>query len=117
MKSYEFLYLFQNEIMALTEIKKTNMPLESTPDQIYSWIIVDKNSSSAHKLTFKSMGEELINGNNINIRTFNEGELRFDQSFAKFVFAERSSLLENSGIQKVDDLIVKAVDSFLSSQS
>ncbi|MFY7991769.1 MAG: hypothetical protein ACOVP4_00635 [Bacteriovoracaceae bacterium] len=110
---YSFLYCFQNEYMTLVEIKRTDLPEDSTPEQVYSWLVINPQTAEYKKLGFKSMGTEMVNGNLINIRVFNEGELRFDGLFAKFVYGPNSHLLENKSSAEPSKNIADIVSTYL----
>lgn len=110
---YSFLYYFQNEYMALVEIKRHDLPEDAAPDLVYSWLVINPQTAEYKKLGFKSMGTEMVNGNLINIRAFNEGELRFDDLFAKFVYGPNSHLLENKSSTEPDKNIANIVQAYL----
>lgn len=110
---YSFLYYFQNEYMTLVEIKRTDLPEDSSPEQVYSWLVINPQTAEYKKLGFKSMGTEMVNGNLINIRVFDEGELRFDGLFAKFVYGPNSHLLENKSSAEPGKNIADIVSTYL----
>ena len=110
---YSFLYYFQNEYMTLVEIKRTDLPEDSNPEQAYSWLVINPQTVEYKKLSFKSMGTEMVNGNLINIRVFNEGELRFHGLFAKFVYGPNSHLLENKISAEPGKKIADIVSTYL----
>lgn len=112
---FSFLYHFQNEYMTLIEVKRDDLPASASPDQIFAWLVIDLMKKEFRKLRFQSMSTETINGNLINVRSFAEGELRFDQFFAKFVYGPQSHLLENSKLESVPDEIKVIVDQYFHS--
>jgi hypothetical protein len=114
---HSFLYYFQNEYMTLVEVKRDDLPASARPDQVYAWLVIDPKKKEFRKLGFKSMNSEMVNGNLINIRGFNEGELRFDALFAKFVYGPNSHLLENSKVESVTSEVKDIVKQYLTSLS
>ena len=87
------IFLFMNEEVTLIEIKREDMPEDSTPDQLYHWLSMSKSNPKLTRLNFIEMGKEMVNGNEINVRKFENGELRFDSNFAKFLLIKISQFL------------------------
>ena len=110
---HEFLYVFENEEISVMEVKRKDQAKDAFPDQIYFWILMDKKKNSFVHLGFKSMGTEMVNGNNINVRVFQKAELRFDANFAKFVYLDQSYLLETKAPTSVSQDTVQKVLNFI----
>lgn len=84
-----------NERHALVEIKREDLPENSPKEDIYAWLSISTENNSINKLEFVSMGEENVRGNLMSIRTFKNGELRFDNSYGKFVIGNDGFILMN----------------------
>ena len=89
----EFKSFFRNETVSLIEVQNKE---ES------NWFF--SHNEVTDLTTFHCSNEmvELINDNNINVRTFEEGELRFDANFGKLVVTgEDSQLVIKSSIDEI----------------
>lgn len=93
--SYTTLFYFMNEKHALVEIKRNDISDDSEKDKLYYWLSINTENKMIEKLRFKSMGQEDVRGNMMNIRTFDNAELRFDTSYAKFVIKDTGYILMN----------------------
>jgi hypothetical protein len=109
--NYTSLFYLMNERYSLVEIKINGLPKDSPKEDVYKWFAIASESNKVEKLKFKSMSEEVINGNKMNVRKFENAELRFDNSFAKFVFEGDGHILENRSQEllptELDELILK----------
>ena len=112
-RNFELLYYFMNENVILTEVKRTNVPDQEDKSQIFSWIKIDPHTQEAESLTFKSMKVENVNGNDINVRTFSDGELRFDPHFGKFQHKSEGYIVMNCAVADVPEVFLDKIESFL----
>ena len=89
----EFKNFFRNETVSLIEVQSKE---ES------NWFFSHNNLTDLTAFHCSSEMVELINDNNINVRTFNEGELRFDSKFGKLVVTgEDSQLVIKSSVEEI----------------
>lgn len=101
----EFKNFFRNETVSLIEVQKNE---ES------SWFF--SHNDLIDLSTFHCSNEmvELINDNNINVRTFEEGEFRFDTKFGKLVVTgEDSQLVIKSTIEEIPSVLKDKVEKVL----
>jgi hypothetical protein len=95
------LFYLMNENYNVIEVKLNDMPKETALDQVYHWLFITKKTNKIEKLIFKSMSEEVINGNKMNVREFDNAELRFDEAFAKFQLEGEGHILMNSPVTEI----------------
>lgn len=81
---FETLYYFMNENVSVIEIKRTDLPKDSSKEELYQWYFILNEELSLEKLKFESSFVDQVNGNEINVRKFENAEFRFDDSFGKF---------------------------------
>ncbi len=112
---YTALFYFMNEEVSVIEVKRTDIPEDSDKDKMYHWLKYTQGSKKIERLRFRSMSSEVVNGNNINIRAFADGELRFDKDFAKFLHCNDGHLIMNRPVQDIPDELSGQINSFLSS--
>jgi hypothetical protein len=115
MINFEPLYLFLNENITLFEVKRNDLPADSSPDKLYYWLTVSKTKPEIRRLTFQKMTVEKIDGNDINVRTFTEGELRFDKNFAKFILDDNGHIIMNAPITDFPENLVTLTKNYFSS--
>lgn len=94
----KYLFMFENENNAIVEIKRKDQPEDTPKDQVYFWLMVNKNSKKVEKLDFISMIKEPKQ-----IREFKQGMLSFD---------EKNAFYNNESFNniKVDDLDISIND-------
>lgn len=112
--NYTPLYYFMNENISLLEIKRTDQPEDAPKDEVYHWLAFDNQSQEIRRLSFKSMDKEPIDGNEINIRIFENAELRFTNEFAKFIENDQVHLVLNNSVDEIPDELKIVVEEFLS---
>ena len=115
MINFEPKYLFLNENITLYEVMRTDLPKESSPDKLYYWLTVSKKDPAIRRLTFEAMSVENVNGNDINVRKFAEGELRFDSNFAKFILDNDGHIIMNTPITDIPDNLVTLTKNYFNS--
>ncbi|OIQ19545.1 MAG: hypothetical protein BM556_03410 [Bacteriovorax sp. MedPE-SWde] len=93
--NFTTLYYFMNEEVVLVEIEFTTV----SGDKLIQWFKITENLSTIDKLNYKSQDSQNINGNNINVRVFEDAELRFDNDFGKFQHGENGYIVMKRPIQ------------------
>ncbi|MFG1493404.1 hypothetical protein [Halobacteriovorax sp. ZH4_bin.1] len=83
-KKFETLFYFMNENVSVIEVKRLGLPDDTEKAKIYHWFFILNEELSLEKLKFESSFVDHVNGNEINVRTFENAEFRFDDSFGKF---------------------------------
>jgi hypothetical protein len=102
-----------NENFELIEIKRNDLDSDAPIDKVFHWLFINKELNKIEKLIFKNMGEEIVNENKINIRTFENSELRFDEAFAKFQIQENGHILMKEDSSKVSTIATENIRIFL----
>jgi hypothetical protein len=115
MINFEPLYLFLNENITLFEVKRTDLPKDSSPEDLYYWLTFSKKNPAIRRLTFQSQSVENVGGNDINVRSFSEGELRFDSNFAKFILDNDGHIIMNNPITDFPDNLVTLTKNYFNS--
>lgn len=82
MLQYKALYHFHCDDLDVIEIKRSGMPADAGPSDIYHWLVIENGSNSCIKLQFAGMTEKT--------RTFENGALVFDERFGKLDFKSRN---------------------------
>lgn len=108
------LFHFLHEEVSILEVKKNGLAKNADKDQVFHWIKIVKATDETSRLEFISMSDEVVNGNQINIRAFKGAELRFDKDFAKFSQNGNSHILKNNPVSEISQDINKAVIHYLS---
>ncbi|OUR94212.1 hypothetical protein A9Q84_18085 [Halobacteriovorax marinus] len=111
--NYTPLFYFMNENILLVEVKINELPEGFPVDKIFHWLMVPKATGEISRLKFSSMDDELINGNKMNIRVFENAELRFDEKFAKFQIDGQGNILMNSPIAEISHETHAQIKTFL----
>ncbi len=111
--AFNTLFYFMNENYTVLEVERTDLPMNSEKSLVFHWLIKNVNNSKVSKLTFKSMDSEIVSGNEINIRVFNEGELRFDKLFAKLSYQGDGHILMTKEVSSVPSDIERSIISYL----
>ncbi len=110
---FETLFYLMNEKHCVLEVKRTDIAEDSAPENLYYWLSISTESKKVDRLVFVSMGEEVVKGNKMQVRTFEDGELRFDNSFAKFVHKNDGHILMNCSEEKVPENVLQIVNNFI----
>lgn len=87
---FNFLYYFDSKDLALTESKRQDLSTSASLSDVYKWTVYLKEEKRFIPLTFRSMTK---NGDE-HMRTFNEGDLRFNQHAGSFVFQDQTFQLK-----------------------
>jgi hypothetical protein len=110
---YEVLFYLMNEVHSVVEVKRIDLDHNATPDEVFHWLSISSENNSVQRLNFVSQSEEAVKGINFKVREFENGSLRFDESYAKFVFNNDGHILMNCSEEKVPDQINKSILSYL----
>lgn len=91
---YQILFLLENEEALICEVKRTDL-VDAPKDKKYHWVFYDKTDRSVKKLSFVSMNSS----DDLQERSFKQGELKFNDSEGLFEGAGKCFILQNhSGI-------------------
>lgn len=104
----EILYSFENEMMSITELKKTALDSHCPPELKYFWLLYDKKSMNLTRLDFKSSHSK----ESQQFRVFKQGHLKFDSTGA--VFEAKEEVFHFYPCIKLGDNHKKAVFSYFS---
>lgn len=88
--TYKILFLLENEEIIIAEVKRTDLA-DAPKDQKYHWIFYDKAGDSVEKLSFVSMNSS----EDLQERTFVQGELKFNNSEGAFERDGKRFVLQN----------------------
>ncbi len=102
-----------NENVILAEAKRADLPKSSDKSLLYYWIKINVQTQGIERLTFKSMTTEIVNGNEINVRVFEHGELRFDKFFGKFQHLSEGQILMKSEVDQIPDIFLDKIEQFV----
>lgn len=104
----EILYAFENDKIMLLEAKKLNMPKACSKSDQYKWLVFHKYNQKIDILNFQSMSKDMVENREFDIRIFSEAELKFDNTFARFIYQDTMHLL--SKIETVPSSILSMVE-------
>jgi len=88
--TYKILFFLENEQFIIAEVKRTDLS-DLPKDQKYHWVIFDKANYFIEKLSFVSMNSS----ENLQERTFKQGELKFNEFQGVFEREGESFVLQN----------------------
>ncbi len=109
------LYYFMNENIAVVEVSNDTLPADATKQERLHWLKITNNCNTVERLTFKAMKSELVNGNEINVRSFEDGELRFDKNFAKFLYKGDGHIIMNIPVADISPETKNKISIYISS--
>ena len=112
---FETLFYFMNENIQIVEVKRTDIDESSDKSLLYHWLVLAAGCDKAEKLHFVSMGKEDVKGIEINVRTFEEGELRFDENWAKFLYNGEGHIVVKENADIVPENLKSIIASYLRS--
>lgn len=88
-------YYFMNEELSLINIESSS-----------TWFRIDSASKEVQKLELISEDSQVINGNNISVKTFKSAELRFDSEFGKFQDKTNGYILLNCSDKEIPSELI-----------
>lgn len=77
--NHKYLFAFENENNYIVEVKKTEMPKDTPVEEVYFWLLIDKNSANCSRLDFVSMQK-----GHLQVREFKNCILEFTENTAFF---------------------------------
>ena len=115
--NFTTLYYLMNEKHILVEIKLDSSNQSGSEVEVLQWLSISQATSQAtsqvKKLIFKSMNEEMINENLMNVRVFENAELRFDKLFGKFVLGDELFILKNCTNESIPESLITIISQYL----
>ncbi len=110
---FEVLYNLSNEKFCVVEIRRLDLADESDKSKVYSWFHVDIEKKNIEKLSFKSSREEDVQGKMMNIRIFENAELRFDKMFSRFISNAHEHILMNCAGSALPKEVKELIENYL----
>lgn len=93
---------FMNEKVSVVEI-------QTIGEENTTWLRIASSDSLATTLKLKSSSSEMINGNEINVRSFESGEFRYDEKFGKFQYNGDGNILMRLPVQDLPVDVTKKI--------
>jgi hypothetical protein len=109
----EILYLFENDKVYVLESKNTSLPQDAPKDQVFAWLVFNKEHNTFAKLTFQSMAEDTVQGQVFQVREFVQAQLKFDDKFAQFIYEDVLHLLTKVSPSEFGAPLISGVELFL----
>jgi len=108
---YKTLFLFENQELVITEIKRLDLPETASLNEVFHWLYFEKESNSLIKLWFRSMDSS----NEIEERFFEQGYLKFNATEATYIEKYNSSQhkLKNCGNNAVIHDVNNSIEEYL----
>lgn len=105
MKPFTFLYYFESTEMLLVEVKITDDTLPR--NKKYHWLLYNKCENSFRRLSFREMTDD--------VRVFEEGKLKFDDTCSSLNIGERVYNFKNYSHLTPPDSFISQCKLFLGS--
>jgi hypothetical protein len=102
-----------NENLTIIEIKKEVLTENMPKDQVYLWLSILSEIQEVERLDFQEMKQENVNGKTMNVRIFSQGDLRFDDFFARCIIHGNGQILMNESKKNLPQDINNLVSNFL----
>jgi len=108
---YKTLFLFENQELVITEIKRLDLPETASLNEVFHWLYFEKESNSLIKLWFRSMDSS----NEIEERFFEQGYLKFNSTEATYIEKYNSSQhkLKNCGKDFIISDVQTSIEEYL----
>ena len=110
---FTVLHYFMNENLTVIEVKKEGLTENLSKDQVYFWLSILSESQEVKRLDFQEMKQENVNGKTMNVRIFSQGDLRFDDFFARCIIHGNGQILMNESKKTLPQEINNLVSNFL----
>lgn len=107
------IHYFMNENLTVVEVKKLGLAEDTPKEQVYFWLSIPTDTKAVERLDFLEMKEEEVNGKMMNVRIFKQGDLRFDDFFARCIVHGNGQILMNESKKDLSKEIQEQVTSFL----
>jgi hypothetical protein len=112
---FETLFYLMNENHSVVEIKICGLAADAPIQEVYHWLSISMETKKVEKLSFVSMDEETVKGIKFNVRVFENAELRFDESYAKFVMNNDGHILMNCSEEFIPEQLSVCIQEYISS--
>ncbi|RZL59179.1 MAG: hypothetical protein EOO93_16040 [Pedobacter sp.] len=108
---YKTLFLFENQELVITEIKRLDLPETASLNDVFHWLYFEKESNSLIKLWFRSMDSS----NEIEERFFEQGYLKFNSTEVTYIEKYNSSQhkLKNCSKEAISGDIKTSIEDYL----
>ena len=111
---FETLFYLMNESHSVVEIKLCGLEPHAPAQEVYHWLSISTATKEVEKLKFVSMNEETVKGIKFNVRVFENAELRFDESYAKFVMNDDGHILMNCSEKFIPEQVNICIQEYIS---
>lgn len=110
---FDTLYFLDAEEISIFEIKRLNMPTGSAVEEIFHWMLFNKEDQQLQRLTFRSLDSSSV----LEERFFSEGFLKFSDTKGTYIQKYNSGQYEvkNKSTEKLPEELSEAVRFFFSS--
>jgi len=105
---YQILFLLENEEALICEVKRTDL-VDAPKDKKYHWVFYDKTDGSVQKLSFVSMNSS----DDIQERSFKQGELKFNASEGVFEGEDNRFVLQNHTGNSLSKIVLEKICCYL----
>jgi hypothetical protein len=106
--AYKILFLLENKEIIIAEVKRTDL-VDAPKDQKYHWIFYDRASGFVEKLSFVSMNSS----DNLQERTFKQGELNFNNSEGVFEGDGKRFVLQNRTADSLPETVFRHICQYI----
>lgn len=115
-EDFEILFYLMNEKLSVLEIRLKKGHDEKSKSDLLHWIIIpaDSDPTEIQRMKIRSIGTDMVKGIEFQVRTFVSGELRFDASFAKFMYNGEGHILMNCSDEAVPVETINAIQAYVS---
>jgi hypothetical protein len=102
-----------NENFSIVEVEQLGLPTSTAKEKKFHWLLKKADTTKLIRFNFRSMNTEIVSGNEINIRVFDEAELRFDKLFAKFSYLNDGHILMTKETSDIPTDLKTKIESFI----
>lgn len=112
LRSFNCLYLFENQEIFIVEINRTDLPDGSIKSDVCKWLLVDKDRLGITQLVLLSLNSSDFNEE----RFFRQGYLSFDSDQAIYIRESSSiqNILKTKGSSELPAPLAEAIQELLS---
>lgn len=107
---FDTLYYLDSKEISILEIKRLDQPAGSTVDQIFHWLLFNKETKQIQHLTFRSLDSSSV----LEERFFVEGFLKFSETEGTYIQKFNSGQFEvkNRSTEPLPEVIKEAVQRY-----
>jgi len=109
---FDVLFNLSNENFTVVEVKRTDLPDDAVKSDVFSWFHIDIANNKIDQLSFLSMREEEVQDKTMNIRIFEDAELRFDKMFGRFISNSHEHILMNCAAEVLSKSSKELISNF-----